>query len=172
MNETQRDLQRIERLTEIRQSYVTAAEAGVREAELYLKYCEDVLEENGRQIRQVREDIAYVNHATAETLQSSERYIFTLISRSRPLRENVEKAKKAVDAKRLEWREAMRERKVVGRVQERRLHEWQRIVDVEEQKNVDEMTVGRYARNQSSRLASPSTEQDSSAAGSERGESR
>jgi hypothetical protein len=34
-------------------------------------------------------------------------------------------------------------------VQERRLQEWSRIVDVKDQKEVDEMSVGRHARNQS-----------------------
>jgi hypothetical protein len=40
---------------------------------------------------------------------------------------------------------------VIEKVQERRLQEWQHSVNVADQKDVDEMTVARHARNQINR---------------------
>lgn len=40
----------------------------------------------------------------------------------------------------------MKDKKIVERLQERRQQEWQHSVDVLEQKQVGEMTVGRFAR--------------------------
>lgn len=148
MNEQRHGLLRIERLVEVRQSYVTAAEGRVHEAEQQVRLCEEAAEEKDRQIRQVRAEIAYLDHATGETIQNRERYIFSLHVRAHQARELLEKAKKVLDIRRLEWRETMRDKKVIEKVQERRLQEWQHSVDVAEQKDIDEMTVGRYARNQ------------------------
>ena len=156
MNAQQQGLQRIERLVEVRQSYVTAAEGRVHEAEQQVRVCEAAAEEKDRQIRQVREEIAYLNHSTGEMIQNRERYIFSLHVRAHQARELLEKARKILDARRLEWRETMRDKKVIEKVQERRLQEWQHSVDVAEQKDIDEMTVGRYARNQANRQSGES----------------
>jgi hypothetical protein len=63
MDQKQR-LHRIDRLAEVRQSYVTAAEGRVREAEHHVRICEEAAEEADRQIRRVREEIAYLDHST------------------------------------------------------------------------------------------------------------
>ena len=88
MNEQRQRLRRIDRLAEVRQSYVTAAEGRVREAEQHVRICEEAVEHTDRQIRLLREEIAYLNHSTGEELQNRERYIFTLYVRARQARES------------------------------------------------------------------------------------
>ena len=149
MNETRRSLHRIERLVEVRQTYVTAAEARVREAEALVRYFEEEIEKNARQIQQTREEIAYLKTLSGHEIQAREKHIFSLNSKARQIAQDLEKAEQMLEKRREEWRETMKEKKVVERVQERRLQEWERSVDVKEQKQVDEMTVGRYARNKS-----------------------
>ena len=156
MNDQKQRLHRIDRLAEVRQSYVTAAEGRVREAEHQVRLREDAAEEADRQIRRVREEIAYLDHSTGEEIQNRERYIFTLHVRARHAREALDKARKVLDRRRHEWRETMRDQQVIEKLQERRLLEWHRSVDVADQKNVDEMTVVRHARNQPNRQSSRS----------------
>ena len=148
MSDQKQRLHRIDRLAEVRQSYVTAAAGRVREAEHLVRMREEAAGEADRQIRRVREEIAYLDHSTGEEIQNRERYIFTLHVRSRHAREALDKARKVLDSRRHEWRESKRDHMVVEKVQERRLQEWQHSVNVAEQKDVDEMTVARHARNQ------------------------
>src|SRR3954470_18605815 len=148
MNDQKHRLHRIDRLAEVRQSYVTAAEGRVREAEHLVRLREEAADEADRQIRRVREEIAYLDHSTGEEIQNRERYIFTLHVRARHAREALDKARKVLDSRRHEWRESRRDQMVIEKVQERRLQEWQHSVNVAEQKHVDEMTVARHARNQ------------------------
>ena len=151
MSEQRQRLHRIDRLAEIRQSYVTAAEGRVREAEQHVRICEQAADHTDRQIRLLREEIAYLNHSTGEELQNRERYIFTLHVRARQAREMLDKARRVLDSRRHEWRETKRDHMVIEKVQERRLQEWQHSVNVADQKDVDEMTVARHARNQFNR---------------------
>jgi flagellar export protein FliJ len=151
MNDQKQRLHRIDRLAEVRQSFVTAAEGRVREAEHLVRVREEGAEEADRQIRRVREEIAYLDHSTGEEIQNRERYIFTLHVRARHAREALDKARKVLDSRRHEWRESKRDQMVIEKVQERRLQEWQHSVNVADQKVVDEMTVARHARNQINR---------------------
>jgi flagellar export protein FliJ len=148
MNDQEQSLHRIERLAEVRQSYVTAAEGRVRDAEHQVRSCEEIANERDRQIQQAREEIAYLDHSTGAAMQNRERYIFGLHVRARQARDVLEKARKVLDGRRVEWRETMRDQKVVEKVLERRVQEWKHSVLVAEQKDVDEMTVARYARDQ------------------------
>jgi flagellar export protein FliJ len=149
MSEARRSLDRIKRLVEVRQTYVTAAEAGVREAESVVRYFQNEAEQTARQIQQAREGIAYLKSLTGHDIQTRERHISSLNLRARQLAQDIEKAKQVVEKRRGEWRETMKDKKIVERVQERRLQEWVRSVDVMEQKQVDEMSVGRHARDKS-----------------------
>jgi flagellar export protein FliJ len=139
----------MDRLVEVRQTYVTAAEVAVHEAEARVRHFEEQAEENARQVRQSREEIAHLKKATGHDIQTRERHLGALFVRARQIGQDLDKAKKTLEVKRAEWRETMKARKIVERVQERRLQEWSRIVDVKDQKEVDEMSVGRHARNQS-----------------------
>jgi flagellar export protein FliJ len=148
MNDQQRRMHRIDRLADVRQSYVTAAEGRVREAEHLVRMREEAAEESHRQILRVREEIAYLDHSTGEEIQNRERYMFTLHLRARHAREALDKARKILDSRRHEWRESRRDQMVIEKVQERRLQEWQHSVNIADQKDVDEMTVMRHARDQ------------------------
>ena len=148
MNDQQRRMHRIDRLADVRQSYVTAAEGRVREAEHLVRMREEAAEESHRQIRRVREEIAYLDHSTGDEIQNRERYMFTLHLRARHAREALDKARKILDSRRHEWRESRRDQMVIEKVQERRLQEWQHSVNIADQKDVDEMTVMRHARDQ------------------------
>jgi flagellar export protein FliJ len=159
MNETRRSLDRIERLVDVRQTYVTAAEAAVREAEALVRYFEEEAANNARQIQQTREEIAYLKTLTGYEIQAREKHIFSLNFKARQIAQDLEKAVQMLEKRQADWRETMKDKKIVERVQERRLQEWERSVDVMEQKQVDEMSVGRHARNQSS----PATESGAAA---------
>jgi flagellar biosynthesis chaperone FliJ len=154
MNETRRSLDRIERLVEVRQTYVTAAEAAVREAEVLVRYFEEEAEKNARLIQKTREDIAYLKTLTGFEIQAREKHIFSLNFKARQIAKDLEKAVQMLDKRRAEWRETMKDKKIVERVQERRQQEWKHSVDVLEQKQADEMTVGRFARHVQSDNAS------------------
>jgi flagellar export protein FliJ len=165
MNDQQQRLHRIDRLAEVRQSYVTAAEGRVREAEQHVRLCEEAAEHTDRQIRLVREEIAYLDHSSGAEIQNRERYVFTLHVRARQAREMLDKARKVLDSRRHEWREARRDQMVIEKVQERRLQEWQHSVNVADQKDVDEMTVARHARNQFNRRSTQSANAGNSTSG-------
>jgi len=146
VSETRRSLDRIERLVEVRQTYVTAAEAAVREAEVLVRYFEEEAEKVVRQIQQTWEEIAYLKTLTAHAIQAREKHIFSLNFKARQIAQDLDKAVQMLEKRRAEWRETMKDKKIVERVQERRSNEWKRSVDVQQQKQVDEMSVGRFAR--------------------------
>jgi flagellar export protein FliJ len=146
MNETRRSLDRIERLVEVRQTYVTAAEAAVREAEVLVRYFEEEAEKIARLIQQTREEIAYLKTLSGHEIQAREKHILSLNFKARQIAKDLEKAVQMLETRRAEWRETMKDKKIVERVQERRQQEWKHSVDVLAQKQADEMSVGRYAR--------------------------
>jgi flagellar export protein FliJ len=146
MNETRRSLDRIERLVGVRQTYVTAAEAAVREAEVLVHYFEDEAAKNARLIQQTREEIAYLKTLSGHEIQAREKHIFSLNFKARQIAQDLDKAVQLLEKRRAEWRETMKDKKIVERVQERRKQEWKRSIDVLEQKQADEMSVGRFAR--------------------------
>jgi flagellar export protein FliJ len=148
MSEQKEKLRRIERLVGIRQSYLTAAEGRVREAEQQVRLREEIAAEKDGQIRQTQAEIAHLDHSTGASIQNRERYIFGLLVRARQAHEALEKARIVLEGRQREWRECLREQKVIMKVQERRLLEWRHIINVTDQRQIDEMTVAQYARNQ------------------------
>ncbi len=146
MNETRRSLERIERLVEVRQTYVTAAEARVKEAESLVRYFQEELEKNAREAQQTRREIAYLKTLSGFEIQAREKHILSLNFKARQLNVDLDKAGQQLEKRRAEWRETMKDKKIVERLQERRQQQWDHHVDVMEQKQVDEMSVGRFAR--------------------------
>jgi flagellar export protein FliJ len=51
-----------------------------------------------------------------------------------------------LEQRRKEWTEAMREKKIVAKLQERRLHQFEREDDVAQQKAQDDAFAARYVR--------------------------
>ena len=139
-------LKRLERLAHIKQTYVSVAEANVKNAEGEVRQLETAESKMTGHIQDTQAEIAYLQSATGHDLQSSERYIQALELQRRLIRQSLEKANVNLQQRRNEWTEAMREQKIVEKVQERRLHQWERQDDAAGQKSQDEMSVGRFVR--------------------------
>jgi flagellar export protein FliJ len=139
-------LKRLERLVQIKQTYVSVAEANVKTAETEVRQLETAEQEITGNIQHTQEGIAYLQTATGQEVQSGENYIKALELHRKAVRLSLEKATNNLEQRRTEWTEAMREQTIVEKLQERRLHQCVRDDEVANQKSQDEMSVGRYAR--------------------------
>jgi len=139
-------LKRLERLAHIKQTYVSAAEANVKNAEGEVRQLETAETNITGHIQNTQAEIAYLQSATGHDVQSSERYIQALELQRTLIRQSLDKANVNLEQRRNEWTEAKREQKIIEKVQERRLHQWERHDGAAGQKSQDEMSVGRYVR--------------------------
>lgn len=139
-------LKRLERLFQIRQTYVSVAEAGVKQAEGEVRRLENVDKEVVGNIQDTQAGIAYLQTATGIDIQNGEKYIQALKQQRVQIQQSLEKATGNLEQRRAEWTEAMREQKVIEKLQERRLHQWEREDDVANQNSQDDVSVGRYVR--------------------------
>jgi flagellar export protein FliJ len=139
-------LKRLERLFQIRETYVTVAEAGVKQAAHDVRKIETADNEIAGNIQHTQAQIAYLQTATAQDLQSGEKYIQALRKQRLILRHSLEKATSNLEQRRLEWVEAMRQQRIIERMQERRLQEWVREDATANQKTQDDTSIGRYIR--------------------------
>jgi flagellar export protein FliJ len=139
-------LKRLERLLQIRETYVSVSEANVKLAEGEVRKFATAEETVAGQIRDTKAEIAYLKSATAHDVQSSEKYISALQSRRKQIQQALEKADRTLEQRRNEWTEAMREKKIIEKMQEHRLQEWQHEDDVAKQNSQDENTIARYVR--------------------------
>jgi len=139
-------LKRLERLFQIRQTYVSVAEAGVKQAENEVRRLETADTEVAGNIQHTQAGIAYLQTASGQDIQNGERYIQALQQQRKQIQQSLETATGKLEQRRGEWTEAMREQKVIEKVQERRLHQWERQDDAAGQKSQDEMSVGRFVR--------------------------
>jgi len=139
-------LKRLERLAHIKQTYVSAAEANVKNAEGEVRQLETAETNITGHIQNTQAEIAYLQSATGHDVESSERYIQALELQRTLIRQSLDKANVNLEQRRNEWTEAKREQKIVEKVQERRLHQWERHDGAAGQKSQDEMSVGRYVR--------------------------
>lgn len=140
-------LKRLERLAQLKQTYVSVAEANVKTAEGEVRRLETEKQAVTGNIQDTRAGIAYLHTATGEEVQSSERYIQALEIHRELIQRSLEKATANLEQRRSEWTEAMREQKIIEKIQERRRHQCEREVEVANQKSQDEMSVGRFVRN-------------------------
>ena len=97
-------------------------------------------------IQHTRAEIAYRQTATGHDLQTGEKYIQALQAQRELILQSLEKATSNLEQRRREWTEAMREQKVIEKMQVRRLHQWERADNVKVQKQQDDASVGRYVR--------------------------
>jgi flagellar export protein FliJ len=137
-------LKRLERLVQIKQTYVSVAEANVKHAERAVRQLETADQEITGNIQNTQAGIAYLQTATGQEVQSSETYIQALEVHRKMIRRSLEDATTNLEQRRREWTEAMREQKIIEKVQERRLHQCERDDDVANQKSQDEISVGRF----------------------------
>jgi flagellar export protein FliJ len=140
------NLKRLERLFQIRQTYVSVAEAGVKTAEREVRKLEAAEDQVAGNIQDTRAEIAYRQTATGHDLQTGEKYIQALQTQRETIQLSLEKATGNLEQRRRDWTEAMREQKIIEKMQERRLHQWERADSVEVQKQQDDASVGRYVR--------------------------
>lgn len=140
-------LKRLERLVQIKQTYVSVAEANVKTAEGEVRRLETAEQEITGNIQDTKAGIAYLRTASGEEVQSGEKYIQALEIHREVIQQSLETATTNLEQRRGEWTEAMRDQKIIEKVQERRLHQWERDDEVANQKSVDEMSVGRFVRN-------------------------
>ena len=140
------NLKRLERLIQIKQTYVSVAEANVKEAEGEVRQLETAESDVAGNIRHTQAGIAYLQTATGHDIQSGEKYIHALQLQRRLIQQSLEKATGKLEQRRSEWTEASREEKIIEKVQERRLHQCEREDDATNQKSQDEVSVGRYVR--------------------------
>ena len=143
---SQADAKRFDRLVSVRQTFATVAESHVREAEAEVRKIETLIEGVDRKIRQAREEVTHRPMARGQDYQQVEQYVEVLKKHRARLLVTLDKAKEKLAHCTLEWTEARRESKVVERLQERRLQEWQRQEDVALQKSADEAFIGRLVR--------------------------
>ena len=139
-------LKRLDRLAHIKQTYVSVAEANVKNAEREVRQLETAENKVTGHIQNTQAEIAYLQSATGHDVQSSERYIRALELQRTLIKQSLEKANINLEQRRTEWTEAMREQKIVEKVQERRLHQSERQDDAAGQKSQDEMSVSRFVR--------------------------
>jgi flagellar export protein FliJ len=145
-DELKSNLKRLERLFQIRQTYVSVAESGVKVAEREVRKLEAVESLVAGNIQHTQAEIAYRQTATGHDLQTGEKYIQALKTQREIIQQSLDKATSNLEQRRREWTEAMREQKIIEKMQERRLHQWERADNVEVQKQQDDASVGRYVR--------------------------
>jgi len=139
-------LKRLERLVQIKETYVSVAEANVKSAEGEVRQLEAAENEIAGNIQHTQAEIAYLQTATGHDVQSGENYIRLLEGQRKLVQQSLEKATTNLEQRRGEWTEAMREQKIIEKVQERRLHQWERQDDAAGQKSQDEISIGRFVR--------------------------
>jgi len=139
-------LKRLERLIQIRQTYVSVAETAVKQAEKELRRLEVAEHELAGHIRHTQEGIAYLKSASGQDVQTDDAYIKELEKQRGLLQLSIEKATGNLEQRRREWTEAMREEKIASKLQERRLHQLERADDVAQQKAQDDAFIARYVR--------------------------
>ena len=139
-------VKRLDRIATIRETITNAAEARVRETELRIQELQ--LDDEGLlgQIELSRADFAYRRSVTGYQIQHYENFIRRLNNQRVVLLQALENAKKNLMQRQLEWTEARREQRIIDRLQERRLLQWQRQEEVSRQKLADDRFIAKFVR--------------------------
>lgn len=146
MPSTRSDIKRLDRVSAMRQTMAGVAEARVKESENVVRDIQLEEEQLVRKIRDTRAEITYRGAMSGRDMQHNEKYIEVLGKVRVGIQQRLEKAKVVLAERHQEWIEARREQKIIERLQERRLHEWQRQEEIALQKAVDESFIGRLVR--------------------------
>ena len=145
--ETKQSLNRLDRLMSVRQIAVDAAEARVRESERDIRRLENRLEEEEGRIRRAMEEFSQPGPFRAQGLQQREKFVEAAESRSRRIRQDIEKAATKLEERKAALREALKEKKTVEKLRERQLQQAEREESAMMQKMIDETSLIRYVRN-------------------------
>lgn len=156
------NLKRLERLVQLRQTYVDIAEANVKQAEAEVRRLETADKDTTGNIRETQAGIASLQTARSDDVQNRGRYLQALEMQRKQLRQFLAKASTQLAQRRGEWTEAMREEKIAAKLQERRLNQRDYKDNVAQQKSQDEAFIGSYVRKRSEKEAAQVREHEKS----------
>jgi flagellar export protein FliJ len=139
-------LKRLDRLVHIRQTYVSVAEAAVKQAEGEVRRLQQADAEIARNIQHTQAGIAYLQSATGSEVQKEEKYIQALTEQRKLVHQSLGIATGNLEKRRLEWTEAKKDHRIIEKLRERRLHQWEREDDAADQKTQDDVSIERYVR--------------------------
>lgn len=139
-------LKRLDRLVHIRQTYVSVAEVAVKKAEREVRRLQQADSEIAGNIQHAQAGIAYIQTAGSNEIQTAEKYIQALREQRKVIRRSLAIATGNLEKRQLEWTEAMKEQRIIEKLKERRLHQWEREDDVANQKTQDDVSIGRHVR--------------------------
>jgi flagellar export protein FliJ len=146
VNASRADVKRLDRIAAIRETMASAAEASLREAELQVRNIESQAEAIDRQIQLIRAEITQTTRLTGHATQQNDKFILRLNRQRAVVLQALENAKKIVVERQQQWMEARREQRIIERLQDKRLLEWQRHQDTARQKAADDNYIGKIVR--------------------------
>jgi len=149
MNASRSAAERLSRVVELRETLAAVAETRLREAENRIL---DIQAEQRRvngQIEDARAIFAQPQGCRGQAIQQNEKYISALKRQRQTILQALENAKKIAELRRQEWIEARREQRIIERLQERRLQQWQRHEEIASQKAADDAFIGKLVRSRS-----------------------
>ena len=103
MKDLKSGLKRLERLSQIRETVVSVAEAGVKQAEAEVRKLAAADSEVAGNIQDTRAGIAYIQTASGSDLQNGERYIRALEMRRVLIQQSLEIAAGNLEKRQYEW---------------------------------------------------------------------
>ncbi len=135
---------KLEKLLELRQFEEDKAKAALAEAIA-------VSERLKAELRQIAEDRVATNtsrHGLSDpvAMQTIERYIVRLDTRKEQVLQELAQAELVVEEKRTLFAEAMRQRKIIDKLREKKYAEWKKERQKEEEKIIDEIVTAKHAR--------------------------
>jgi flagellar export protein FliJ len=140
------DVKRLDRIAGIRETVAGAAEARLREAELQVQQIESQAAAIDRQIHLIRAEITQTSGLSGHEIQQNEKFILRLNKQRAVVVQALESAKKIAAERQREWMEARREQRIIERLQDKRLLEWQRHQEIARQKAADDNYIGKIVR--------------------------
>ena len=143
---TKSDIERLHRLALIRDAYTRVAEARVKEAEGQVRDIECQDEQIVRNIQVAQAEFAERETVAAKEIQQNDNYLNALLRNRKIVLQSLEKARSTLDQRRATWVETRREQRIVDRLEARRLQQWRREQEIEQQKFVNDVFIGRMVR--------------------------
>ena len=140
------DIDRLHRLALIRDAYTRVAEARVKETEGQVRDIERQNEQIVRNIQVAQAEFAERETVSGKEIQQNDNYLNSLLRNRKIVLQSLEKARATLDQRRAAWVETRREQRIVDRLEARRLQEWRREQEIELQKFVNDVFIGRMVR--------------------------
>jgi len=140
------DIDRLHRLALIRDAYTRVAEARVKETEGQVRDIERQDERIVRNIQVAQAEFAERETVSGKEIQQNDNYLNSLLRNRKIVLQSLEKARATLDQRRAAWVETRREQRIVDRLEARRLQEWRREQEIELQKFVNDVFIGRMVR--------------------------